>query len=107
MVVYVVSWKVKDGHIEKAKQLVQENFEHIKKEEQGNLAFATHQSKEDSHRFWMYEVWETQEAVDAHENSAWFKNQYKAQLKPIVEDDSIIFDNLSLTNGKGFSEAYL
>jgi quinol monooxygenase YgiN len=49
----------------------------------------------------MYEIWQSQEAVDDHESSSWFKEKYKAKLKPIVENDSIIFDNLALVDVRG------
>jgi quinol monooxygenase YgiN len=100
-VVYVVGWRVKEGREEEAKQLVKANFEHIEQEKRGNVLFATHQSKDDARRFWMYEIWQSQEAVDDHESSSWFKEKYKAKLKPIVENDSIIFDNLALVDVRG------
>jgi len=99
--IYFVRWIVKEGNEEKAKELLKANFDHISNTEQGNVIFITHQSVENPREFWMYEVWENQEAVDKHENSRWFREGYKEVLRPIVEPDSVTFGNVKVLQARG------
>lgn len=100
-VVYFVRWVVTEGNEATAKALLKDNFERIATREKGNVVFVTHQSVENPREFWMYEVWEDQASVDKHESSKWFKEEYKATLRPIVDPNSIIFGNAQILHAKG------
>jgi heme-degrading monooxygenase HmoA len=42
--------------------------------------------------FWLYETWESEEAVNKHESGEEFK-QYKENLRLLVEGESVIWGN--------------
>ncbi|MCA1716204.1 MAG: antibiotic biosynthesis monooxygenase [Actinobacteria bacterium] len=65
-----------------------------KEGEPGNLAFAVHRSTDNPDEFWLYETWESQEAVDAHESGPAFV-QYKDRLRPLVDGDTVLFGNVT------------
>ena len=68
MVVYCVNVYVKKGHEEDFKQASLENREGTRREE-GNLRFDVLQSNDDPSRFFLYEVYKSAEAVDAHKQT--------------------------------------
>lgn len=70
-------------------------------EEPGRVAFALHRPKDDPNEFWIYETWESEEAVGAHESSAPFL-EYRERLRPLVEGDSVVWGNTSPFAVKGF-----
>jgi len=70
-------------------------------QEKGNIVFAIHRSTENPDEFWIYETWESQEAVDAHESSARFE-EYKSKLRPLVEGDAVFFGNAAPFAVKGY-----
>ncbi|MFP4017359.1 MAG: antibiotic biosynthesis monooxygenase [Halanaerobiales bacterium] len=69
MVVYVVTVMVKEENIEDFKKATIEN--HVNTiQEVGNYRFDVLQSKEDPGRFTLYEVYESEDAVAAHKETA-------------------------------------
>ncbi len=89
---YFVRMIAKEGMAEEVRELLLTNVERIREGEPGNLAFAVHRSVDDPNEFWLYETWESEEAVEAHESGPAFQ-QYKDKLRPMVEGDSVIFGN--------------
>ncbi|MEJ6952372.1 antibiotic biosynthesis monooxygenase [Natronospora cellulosivora (SeqCode)] len=69
MLVYVVEVKVKEENIEDFKKATIANHKGTIKEP-GNYRFDVLQSKEDPKRFTLYEVYESEEAVVAHKETA-------------------------------------
>ena len=82
----------KEGTAEEVQELLLTNVARIREGEHGNLAFAVHRSMDISNEFWLYETWESEEAVEAHESGPEFQS-YKEKLRPMVEGDSVIFGN--------------
>ncbi len=82
----------KEGMAEEVQELLLTNVARIREGEHGNLAFAVHRSTDNSNGFWLYETWESEEAVEAHESGPEFQS-YKEKLRPMVEGDSVIFGN--------------
>ncbi|NLM96880.1 MAG: antibiotic biosynthesis monooxygenase [Halanaerobiaceae bacterium] len=68
MVVYVVEVYVKEDRIEDFKKATIENHNKTT-QEPGNYRFDVLQSKEDPARFTLYEVYESEEAVQAHKET--------------------------------------
>jgi quinol monooxygenase YgiN len=52
-------------------------------EEPGGVVFALHRSKDDPNEFWIYETWENEELVGAHESSVAFL-EYREKLRPLL-----------------------
>ena len=50
-------------------------------EEPGRVVLALHRSKDDPNEFWIYEAWESEELVGAHESSEPFL-RYGETLRP-------------------------
>jgi quinol monooxygenase YgiN len=92
VVTYIVRMVAKDGNADRVQELLLENPRRIEQGEPGNLAFAVHRSTENPNEFWLYETWESEEAVAAHESGEAFK-RYKETLRPLVDPDSVLFGN--------------
>jgi quinol monooxygenase YgiN len=91
-VTYFVRMIAKEGMAQEVQELLLTNVARIRKGEPGNLAFAVHRSTDNPDEFWLYETWESLEAVEAHESGPEFQG-YKEKLRPMVEEDSVIFGN--------------
>ena len=89
---YFVRMVAKPGRADEVLELLLENPRRIEAGEPGNLAFGVHRSTEKPEEFWLYETWESEDAVNAHESGEAFKS-YKERLRPLVEPDSVIFGN--------------
>jgi quinol monooxygenase YgiN len=92
VVTYIVRMVAKDGNADRVQELLLENPRRIEQGEPGNLAFAVHRSTENPNEFWLYETWESEEVVAAHESGEAFK-RYKETLRPLVDPDSVLFGN--------------
>jgi len=82
----------KEGKADEVEELLLTNVTRIKEGEEGNLTFAVHRSTDDPNEDWLYETWESQEAVDEHERGAAFE-EYKTRLLPLVDADTVLFEN--------------
>ena len=91
-VTYFVKMVAKEGRAEEVQDLLLTNVTRIREGESGNLAFAVHRSMDNPNEFWLYETWESEEAVEAHESGPEFQG-YKERLRPMVEGDSVVFGN--------------
>jgi len=91
-VTYFVRMIAKEGEAEHVLELLLSNPRRIEAGEPGNLAFAVHGSTEDPNEFWLYETWQDEAAVEAHESGEAF-GRYKQELRPLVEPDSVLFGN--------------
>jgi quinol monooxygenase YgiN len=91
-VTYFVRMVAKDGRAKEVQELLLTNLTRIQEGEPGNLAFAVHRSTENPSEFWLYETWESEEAVATHESGPAFQG-YKEKLRPMVEGDSVLFGN--------------
>lgn len=89
---YFVRMRAKKGQAERVLELLLENPRRIEQGEPGNLAFGVHRSTDDPDEFWLYETWESADAVETHESGAAFL-RYKEELRPLVEPDSVLFGN--------------
>ena len=89
---YFVRMTAKPGQADAVLDLLLINPRRIEEGEEGNLAFAVHRSLDDPNEFWLYETWESEEAVERHESGEAF-SEYKERLRPLVEPDSVLFGN--------------
>ena len=84
MIVLRVEMVVKPGTEEKCKEYIRILQEHSRKEP-GCVQYAGHQSLEDSRRFFMYEVYKDQTALQAHRDAPYFKEYVSGGLDGIME----------------------
>jgi quinol monooxygenase YgiN len=103
-VTYFVRMTAKPGQAERVLELLLTNPRRIERGELGNLAFAVHRSLDDPNEFWLYETWESAEAVEAHESGEAFQD-YKEALRPLVDGDSVLFGNCTPIKVLGYSLA--
>lgn len=89
---YFVRMKAKPGNADRVLELLLSNPRRIEAGEPGNLAFGVHRSTDDPDEFWLYETWESEAAVTAHESGEAFR-RYKDELGPLVDPDSVVFGN--------------
>jgi (4S)-4-hydroxy-5-phosphonooxypentane-2,3-dione isomerase len=101
-VTYFVRMVAKPGEAERVLELLLENPARIEAGEPGNLAFGVHRSSDDPNEFWLYESWESAEAVEAHESGEAFL-RYREAIRPLVEPDSVIFGNTKPVKVLGYS----
>jgi quinol monooxygenase YgiN len=100
-VTYFVRMRAREGQADRVLELLLTNPRRIEAGEPGNLAFAVHRSRDDPSEFWLYETWESEAAVDAHESGEAFA-AYKEELRPLVEDD-VLFGNTTPVKVLGYA----
>src|SRR6266567_9411911 len=88
---YFVRMVAKKDKAEEVLELLLVNPRRIEAGEPGNLAFGVHRSTDNPNEFWLYETWESEAAVEAHESGKEFV-RYKEELRPLVEPD-VLFGN--------------
>ena len=101
-VTYFVRMTAKPGHAERVLELLLSNPRRIEAGETGNLAFAVHQSVDDPNEFWLYETWVSAAAVERHESGDAFR-EYKEELRPLVDGESLVFGNCTPVKVLGYS----
>jgi quinol monooxygenase YgiN len=87
MIVLKVDMQVKPGMEEKCKEIIRHLHEHSRKEP-GCVQYVGHQSTEDPRKFMFYEVYKDEAALQAHRDSAHFKQYVIGGLDGIMEDRS-------------------
>ena len=73
MVVLHVTVQVKPEHIAEFLEAVRHDAEHSEKDEPGCLRFDVIQDKDDPNRFYFYEVYRDEAALEAHRQTPHFK----------------------------------
>ncbi len=101
-ITYFVRMVAKPGRADEVENLLLTNPRRIEQGEPGNLAFAVHKGRDNPNEFWLYETWESEEAVTRHESGAAFRS-YKEALRPLVEPDSVLFGNAVPIKVLGYS----
>jgi quinol monooxygenase YgiN len=89
---YFVRMIAKEGQAEHVLNLLLVNPKRIEEGEQGNIVFGVHRSLDNPNEFWLYETWESEEAVNTHESGEAFQH-YKEALRPLVESESVVWGN--------------
>ena len=82
MIVRSIAVYVKEGYIEDFIKISRENHE-MSIQEPGILRFDLLRSSSDKTRFMLYEVYKTEEAVDAHKETAHY-NKWKETVAPMM-----------------------
>ncbi len=100
-VTYIVRMIAKAGQAEAVQELLLTNPRRIEEGEPGNIVFGVHRSTVNPDEFWLYETWESEAAVDAHESGEAFK-AYKEAIRPLVEPDSVIFGSTTPVKVLGY-----
>ena len=68
-----VSIQVQPEHVKEFLEVVRHDAEHSEKDEPGCLRFDVIQAKDDPNRFYFYEVYRDQAALEAHRQTPHFK----------------------------------
>lgn len=84
MIVLKVDMLVKPGTEAQCRELIRMLQEHSR-QEPGCVQYVGHQSKENSRRFFMYEVYRDEAALQAHRDAPYFKQYVQGGLDAIVE----------------------
>jgi quinol monooxygenase YgiN len=100
-VAYFVRMVAKEGQADAVQELLLENPRRIESGEPGNLAFGVHRSTENPNEFWLYECWEDEPAVQAHESGDAFQS-YKERLRLLVDSESLVFGNTTPVKVLGY-----
>jgi quinol monooxygenase YgiN len=84
MICVAVTYVIKEGHAEQAVTLLSRMSE-LTRTEEGNLMYIAHRSPTDPHRFFLYEQYTDQEALDFHRASPHFQEHVVNGLLHIIE----------------------
>ena len=84
MVVLAVTWIAKQGHENEVVKIFGE-LQTASRQEPGCLMYMVHRHKTDAQRFFIYEQYRDDVALDAHRNSPHFQEYAVKRLKEIGE----------------------
>jgi quinol monooxygenase YgiN len=84
MICLAVTFVIKPGHEDEAIALFGKLTEHTRTEP-GCRMYLAHRSTTDSRRFFLYEQYDDQAALDAHRAAPHFEQYLKGGLLPIIE----------------------
>jgi (4S)-4-hydroxy-5-phosphonooxypentane-2,3-dione isomerase len=84
VIVLRVDMLVKPGAEEKCRELIHVLQENTRREP-GCVQYVGHQSKENPRRFFFYEVYKDEAALQAHRDAPYFKQYVHGGLDPIME----------------------
>jgi quinol monooxygenase YgiN len=84
MVVLAVNWMAKPGHENEVVEIFG-NLQTASRQEPGCLMYMVHRHRTDSRRFFIYEQYRDDGALDAHRNSPHFQEYVVRRLKDIGE----------------------
>ena len=87
MIVLKVDMVVKPDAVEKCKEIIRHLHEHSRKEP-GCVQYVGHQATDDPRKFMFYEVYKDEAALQAHRDSAHFKQYVMGGLDGIMENRS-------------------
>ena len=94
MIVLAVTWIAKSGREEEAAALFRTLTE-LSRKEPGCLMYQVHRSQKDRARFFIYEQYRDDGALDLHRNSPHFLEYARNQLPKIAErKDGELYDPL-------------
>ena len=74
MIILLVTIQVKPEHVAEFKEIARYDAEHSEHDEAGCLRFDVIQDKDDPHRFYLYEVYRDEAALEAHRQTPHFKH---------------------------------
>ena len=81
MVILHVTVQIKPEHMAEYLEAVRHDAEHSEKDEPGCLRFDVSQAKDDPNRFYYYEVYRDEAALEAHRQAPHFK-LYSEKVQP-------------------------
>jgi (4S)-4-hydroxy-5-phosphonooxypentane-2,3-dione isomerase len=81
MVILHVTIQVKSEHVSEFVEVVRHDAEHSETDEPGCLRFDVIQDRDDSNRFYFYEVYRDEAALEAHRQTPHFK-LYAEKVQP-------------------------
>ena len=81
MLVLHVSVQVKPEHVSEFLDVVHHDAEHSERDEPGCLRFDVIQDREDPNRFYFYEIYRDEAALEAHRQTPHFK-LYSGKVQP-------------------------
>ncbi len=84
MICAAVTYVIKAGHEQEAVELFRTLTEHTRAEP-GCRMYLAHRSTTDPRRFFLYEQYDDQAALDAHRGAPYFEQYVKEGLFPIIE----------------------
>jgi (4S)-4-hydroxy-5-phosphonooxypentane-2,3-dione isomerase len=84
MICVAVTYVVKTGHEDKAAELFRTMTEYTRAEP-GCRMYVAHRSTTDPRRFFLYEQYVDQAALDAHRAAPYFEKYVKDGLFPLIE----------------------
>ncbi len=84
MIVLAVTWVAKEGHEEEVAGLFSRLTEESRKEP-GCAMFQVHRLKDDRRRFFIYEQYRDDAALEAHRTAPYFLQLARKELLPIAD----------------------
>jgi quinol monooxygenase YgiN len=86
----IVKWKIKETETDSILKLLPELAEKTKAEP-GNITYNIFQSEGDKNEFILHELYQSEEALEAHKNSAHYQGIVVGQIIPYLELREVLF----------------
>ena len=94
VVCVAAEWRVRPGHEETVSRLLREAAAAVRQHEPGNLQYIAHQHPQEPDRFFVYEQYADQTALEAHRDSAHYQGVVVAQIVPLLAERAVTFYHL-------------
>ena len=79
--VVVAHWRPRDGQVEKIESILRELTKEVRREP-GNLQFTVHRGCDDPNELLLYEIYQSEEAFRAHQQTEHFKELVIGEALP-------------------------
>lgn len=85
----IARWKVQPQHLQKVLDTLHE-LAGISRREPGNLTYNTHCAADDPNTIWLYEIYQDEQAVQAHRASTHFQELALGTIVPLLAEREVI-----------------
>ncbi|MBC6988684.1 putative quinol monooxygenase [Hymenobacter sp. BT491] len=87
-------WVVQPGQEEAVRRLLLQAAVAVREHEPGNLVYLAHQSPDEPSRFFVYEQYADDAALQAHRESAHYQQVVVGQIVPLLTERKVTFYRL-------------
>lgn len=88
-IIVIARWKVQPQHLQKVVEKLHE-LAVLSKREPGNITYNTYRAVDDAHTIWLYEIYQDEEAVQAHRASTHFQELALGTIVPLLAEREVI-----------------
>jgi autoinducer 2-degrading protein len=94
IIAVAADWRAQPGQEETVRQLLLQAAAAVREHEPGNLLYVAHQDAADPTHFLVYEQYADQAALEAHRDSAHYKEVVVGKIVPLLAERQVTFFQL-------------